>query len=304
MSRQQGSPARAVLEVAPPARAQVALRKSAILLRRNPALAFALGLFALIVLVTLLAPVIATHNLREPSLAAMNEGSQVLATTSGTDLVGRDLFSRTVYGGRFSLLVGFSVAILTSVMAIVVGLISGWYPVADKIIMRVVDGLLAIPTILLAIAVILVFGATVLNVILILAFGSVPAASRITRVSVLTMKNQMFVDAARAVGAPTWRILARHIVPNMFAPVIVYASFLTAGAILAEAGLAFLGAGVDLGTPTWGNLMALGKDDMSHNPWVMFWPGMAITVTVLAFSIGGDALRDILDPRLRGARAV
>ena len=303
MSRQQRSPARAVLEVAPPARAQVALRKSAILLRRNPALAFALCLLAFMVLVAVLAPVLATHNLREPSLAAMNEGPSP-RHYFGTDLVGRDLFSRTVYGGRFSLLVGFSVAILTSVMAIVVGLISGWYPVADKIIMRVVDGLLAIPTILLAIAVILVFGATVLNVILILAFGSVPAASRITRVSVLTMKNQMFVDAARAVGAPTWRILARHIVPNMFAPVIVYASFLTAGAILAEAGLAFLGAGVDLGTPTWGNLMALGKDDMSHNPWVMFWPGMAITVTVLAFSIGGDALRDILDPRLRGARAV
>ena len=303
MSQQRGSPAQASLEVAQPAFSQTALRKSATLLRRNPSLALALGLFALIVLVALLAPVLATHNLREPSLADLNQGPST-RHYFGTDLIGRDLFSRTIYGGRFSLLVGFSVAILTSVMAIVVGLISGWYPVADKIIMRIVDGLLAIPTILLAIAVILVFGATVLNVILILAFGSVPSASRITRVSVLTLKNQTFVDAARAVGAPTWRILARHILPNMFAPTIIYASFLTAGAILAEAGLAFLGAGVDLGTPTWGNLMALGKDDMSHNPWVMFWPGMAITVTVLAFSIGGDALRDILDPRLRGMRPV
>ena len=202
------------------------------------------------------------------------------------------------------MMVGFSVAILTSVMAIVVGLISGWYPLADKIIMRVVDGLLAIPTILLAIAVIVAFGATVQNVILVLAFGSVPSASRITRVSVLTLKTQTFVEAAYAIGVPTWRILARHIVPNMVAPIIVYASFLTAGAILSEAGLSFLGVGVDLGTPTWGNMMSGGRDDMTRNPWIMFWPGMAITVTVLAFSIGGDALRDILDPRLRGARAV
>ena len=303
MSLERRSPAQAVLEVGPRERAQSVLGKSATLLRRNPALAFALGLLAFMVLVAVLAPVIATHDPHEPALEDLHQGPST-RHYFGADFIGRDLFSRTVYGGRFSLMVGFSVAILTSVMAIVVGLISGWYPLADKIIMRVVDGLLAIPTILLAIAVIVAFGATVQNVILVLAFGSVPSASRITRVSVLTLKTQTFVEAAYAIGVPTWRILARHIVPNMVAPIIVYASFLTAGAILSEAGLSFLGVGVDLGTPTWGNMMSGGRDDMTRNPWIMFWPGMAITVTVLAFSIGGDALRDILDPRLRGARAV
>ncbi len=299
MSQERRIPARAVLDIGPRRRAKVALRKSATLLRRNPGLSFGLGLLAFMVLVTLLAPVIATHDPRELNLEDLQQGPST-RHYFGADFLGRDLFSRTVYGGRFSLMVGFSVATLASVMAIVVGLISGWYPLADKIIMRVVDGLLAIPSFLLAIAVIVAFGATVQNVILILALGSVPSASRITRVSVLTLKNQMFVEAARAVGVPTWRILARHIVPNMVAPIIVYASFLTAGAILAEAGLSFLGVGVDLGTPTWGNIMSGGRDDMTRNPWIMFWPGMAITVTVLAFSIAGDALRDILDPRLRG----
>ena len=293
------SSAQAVLELGPGARAQVALRKFATLLRRYPALGFALGLLAFMTIMTLLAPVLATHDLRVPNMAEIHQGPST-RHYFGTDMIGRDLYSRTVYGGRMSLIVGFSVAVLTIVGAVAVGLISGWYQLADKIIMRVVDGLLAIPGILLAIAVIMVFGATVVNMILILAFGGIPSASRITRVSVLTLKNQVFVEGARAIGAPTWRILVRHILPNMVAPLIVYASFATAGAILAEAGLAFLGAGISLGTPTWGNMIALGRDSMIDNPWMMFWPGLMITITVMGFAVGGDALRDILDPRLRG----
>jgi peptide/nickel transport system permease protein len=199
------------------------------------------------------------------------------------------------------LLVGFSVALLAAGAAIIVGLISGWFPLADKVIMRVVDGMLAIPTLLLAIAVMVIFGPTVINVIGVLALGAVPSGSRVARAAVLSQKNQAFVEAARALGAPTSRIMSHHVVPNMIAPMAVVATVNVAGAILAEASLAFLGAGIDPGFPTWGNMMGEARAYMSRHSWMMFWPGMAITLVVLAFAVGGDVLRDVMDPRLRGS---
>jgi peptide/nickel transport system permease protein len=279
----------------------VALRKSATFFRRNPAAAISLGFLLVLVLVTtVLAPVLATHDPRKLAMPDRLEGPSP-RHFFGTDQVGRDLYSRSVYGGRFSLLVGFSVALLAAGAAIIVGLISGWFPLADKVIMRVVDGMLAIPTLLLAIAVMVIFGPTVINVIGVLALGAVPSGSRVARAAVLSQKNQAFVEAARALGAPTSRIMSHHVVPNMIAPMAVVATVNVAGAILAEASLAFLGAGIDPGFPTWGNMMGEARAYMSRHSWMMFWPGMAITLVVLAFAVGGDVLRDVMDPRLRGS---
>ena len=279
----------------------MALRKSATFFRRNPAAAISLGFLLVLVLVTtVLAPVLATHDPRKLAMPDRLEGPSP-RHFFGTDQVGRDLYSRSVYGGRFSLLVGFSVALLAAGAAIIVGLISGWFPLADKVIMRVVDGMLAIPTLLLAIAVMVIFGPTVINVIGVLALGAVPSGSRVARAAVLSQKNQAFVEAARALGAPTSRIMSHHVVPNMIAPMAVVATVNVAGAILAEASLAFLGAGIDPGFPTWGNMMGEARAYMSRHSWMMFWPGMAITLVVLAFAVGGDVLRDVMDPRLRGS---
>ena len=301
MSREQRTPAQPVLDFGSGARAQVALRKSATFFRRNPAAAFSLGFLVFMAVVsTVLAPVIATH---DPKVVDFPDKLQGPSPRHffGTDQAGRDLFSRAVYGGRFSLIVGFSVASIATAAAIVVGLISAWFSLADKIIMRVVDGMLAIPGLLLAIAFLTIFGHTVLILIGVLALGGVAGGSRVARSSVLSLKNQVYVEAARAVGAPTWRIMARHVIPNMLAPMMVFGTVLVPGAILGEASLAFLGAGIDPGTPTWGNMMGEARAWMSRHSWMMFWPGIAITLTVLAFSVGGDVLRDVMDPRLRGS---
>ena len=211
MSQEESPPARRTLEVEPSGGAQVALRKSATFFRRNPAAAISLGFLLVLVLVTtVLAPVLATHDPRKLAMPDRLEGPSP-RHFFGTDQVGRDLYSRSVYGGRFSLLVGFSVALLAAGAAIIVGLISGWFPLADKVIMRVVDGMLAIPTLLLAIAVMVIFGPTVINVIGVLALGAVPSGSRVARAAVLSQKNQAFVEAARALGAPT---SADHVAPR------------------------------------------------------------------------------------------
>ena len=216
----------------------------------------------------------------------------------GTDTTGRDIYSRTLHGGRVSMLVGFSVAVLTVGAGMVIGLISGYDRRADMIIQRFMDALMSFPTLLLALALIAMLGSSVTNVIIVITVVDTPRMVRIVRSQVLSLREFQFVEAARAIGAPTWRVLLQHVAPNTFAPVIVQATFVFASAVLVEAGLSFLGLGIPPDQPSWGNILALGRTFLQTAVWVAFFPGLVLTITVLAINLVGDGLRDALDPKL------
>ncbi len=216
----------------------------------------------------------------------------------GTDNTGRDVYSRTIHGGRVSLRVGFTVALLTVCAGMVVGLISGYDRRADMVIQRFMDAIMSFPTLLLALALIAMLGSSVNNVIVVITVVDTPRMVRIVRAQVLSLREYQFVEAARAIGAPTWRILLLHVAPNTFAPVMVQATFVFATAILVEAGLSFLGLGIPPELPSWGNILALGRTYLQTAVWIAFFPGLVLTITVLAINLVGDGLRDALDPKL------
>ncbi|MCY4653377.1 MAG: ABC transporter permease [Dehalococcoidia bacterium] len=216
----------------------------------------------------------------------------------GTDNTGRDVYSRTIHGGRVSLLVGFTVAILTVCAGMVIGLISGYDRRADMVIQRFMDAIMSFPTLLLALALIAMLGSSITNVIIVITVVDTPRMVRIVRAQVLALREYQFVEAARAIGAPTWRVLLLHVAPNTFAPVMVQATFIFATAILVEAGLSFLGLGIPPNLPSWGNILALGRTYLQTAVWVSFFPGLILTITVLAINLVGDGLRDALDPKL------
>ncbi len=217
----------------------------------------------------------------------------------GTDNLGRSLLSRVVWGARLSLMIGASVVLLNAIFGTLLGAISGYFPRLDNPLMRVNDALMAFPAILLALAVTSVLGPSVPNVILALAIVYIPRTARIVRASVLVVREMDYVQAALAAGAGHWRILRYHILPNSMAPLIVQLSFLFAYAVLAEATLSFLGLGAVPPTPTWGNIMAEGRQYMREAPWIITIPGLGLAITVMALNLLGDGLRDVLDPRLR-----
>ena len=268
-------------------------------MRSNPPLLIGVVIIAFITLVALFAHVIVNEEYQR-----VNPPFGFLAPSAdhwfGTDRSGRDVFNRTIIGSRISLYVGFTVTAITVLVGLSVGLIAGYTRLLDNIIMRFVDGMLAFPTILLALAIIAVFGASLNNLILALVVTGAAGKVRLVRGQVLILREVQFVDAARAIGAPVWRILYLHIAPNTFAVLMVQATFTLAGTILAEASLSYLGAGVPEHIPSWGNIVAGGQGYVQVAFWVSFFPGLFLTLTVLSVVLIGDALRDYMDPKLRG----
>ncbi len=217
----------------------------------------------------------------------------------GTDNFGRSLWARVVFGAQLSLYIGFSVVLLNAVFGTLIGAAAGYFRKLDNALMRVNDAMMAFPAILLAIAITAVLGASTFNAILALSIVYIPRTARIVRASVIVLREMEYVQAAVAAGAGHWRILRRHILPNAMAPLIVQLSFLFAYAVLSEATLSFLGLGAVPPTPTWGNIMAEGRQYLVEAPWIITIPGIALMITVMGLNLLGDGLRDVLDPRLR-----
>jgi peptide/nickel transport system permease protein len=264
--------------------------------RRNPTIVAGGFILTLIAGLALAAPLFAGDAITMNPALRLRPPSA--ANWLGTDHLGRDVFARTVYGARVSLFVGLAVSAMSIVIGLNIGLVSGYFRRVDAVVMRLMDGLMAIPAILLAIALVALTRSSVSTVIIAITIPEVPRVVRLVRAVVLGVREAPYVEAAIAGGTPTWKILLRHILPNTIAPLIVQATYICASAILIEAALSFLGAGTPPEIPTWGNMIAQSRLFLSRAPWTIFAPGIALALVVLAVNLLGDGLRDRLDPRL------
>jgi peptide/nickel transport system permease protein len=265
--------------------------------RRHPTIVAGGALLLIMVLIAILAPWLGTA---DPTALAPAKRTREPSAQFwfGTDMLGRDVYSRVIYGARISLIVGFAVAALASAVGTFIGLTSGFIRWLDAILMRVMDGLMSIPSILLAIALMALTRASVENVIIAISVAEFPRVSRLIRGVVLSLREQPFVEAAVASGTRLPMIIIKHILPNTLAPLMVNATFICASAMITEASLSFIGAGTPPIIPSWGNIMAEGRALWQVKPYIVFFPAVFLCITVLSVNLLGDGLRDALDPRL------
>lgn len=262
----------------------------------------ALIVLAAIIAMALFAPLIA--NFEPTQLNAIMRLKPANETYwMGTDSYGRDLYSRVVYGARVSLMVGAGVAAGAILIGLPLGLLAGWFRGLDAVMMRAMDGLMAIPGILLAIAIVALTKAGLGTLIIAIMLPEIPQVVRLVRSRVLATRSETFVDAAVLLGTPPLRLIWRHLLPSTIAPLIVQGTYIYASAILTEAALSFLGVGIGTETPTWGNIMAEGRLYFAMNPWLVFWPAIVLSLCILSINLLGDALRDKLDPKMKGRSA-
>ena len=267
-------------------------------LLKRKTVAFGLLILVTFVLLAVFAPLIAPY--APGKLSIVNRLSPPsLQWFFGTDEFGRDVFSRTLYAGRLSLLVGAAVVTLATVVGVIMGLLAGFFPKLDAPIARLIDAMMAFPDILLAIALVAALGPSLTTVIIALSVVYAPRLARVVRASTLVIRELPYVEAARALGISTPHIMTRHVLRNLLSPILVQGTFLFAHAMLAEAGLSFLGVGVSPEIPTWGTMIASGRQYIGQADWVTLFPGIAIVLSVLSLQMVGDGLRDMLDPRLR-----
>lgn len=265
-------------------------------LSANPGIAVCIAILMTAVLVALLAPLIAGDPVRLNPLQRLKPPSS--EHWLGTDRIGRDVYTRTIYGARISLFVGGAVTFVTVGFGLLIGLLAGYLRVFDAIVMRLMDALMAIPDVLLAIAMMTLFGTGLFNVILAISIPAIPGMVRLVRSVVLSLREQPYIEAAVSVGTRLPAMLVRHILPNTIAPLLVQGSLVFASAVIAEAILSFLGAGMPSEIPSWGNMVAEGRLAFQTAPWIVFFPGISLAILVLTVNILGDRLRDTLDPRL------
>ena len=271
---------------------------------KNPTAMIGLAVIIILILSAIFADFITpegidSQNLNRTMLTPMVRSDDMLHIL-GTDNLGRDLYTRIVYGTRTSLQIGFTVVGIAMVAGVFLGSVSGYYSgITDNIIMRFIDILLATPNILLAIAIVSALGPGMINVMIAVGIGAIPGYSRVVRAAVLTIRDQEFIEAARAAGGNDFRIITRHILPNCMAPIIVQSTLGLAGSILAAAGLSFIGLGIQPPTPEWGYMLSQGRRFIREFPHLSLYPGLAIVVVVLALNMLGDGLRDAFDPKLK-----
>jgi peptide/nickel transport system permease protein len=281
-------------EIFPPMKRRSALSR---FFNRHQSIAIGAGILLILVLMAVFAPLLftsdptalhITHRLRAPSEAHW----------FGTDMEGRDIYSRVIYGARVSLVVGFSVALFASAIGMIIGLVAGFARLLDGLVMRVMDGVMSIPSVLLAIALMAMSRGSMGNVIFAISVSEIPRVARLVRSVALSLREQPYVDGAIAAGSRTPAIIFRHIMPNTFAPLIVQATYICASAMITESILSFIGAGTPPNIPSWGNIMADGRSLWQAKFYIIAFPAVFLSMTVLAVNLLGDGLRDALDPRL------
>lgn len=264
---------------------------------RNRTMLVGAIILAVVMLAAILAPWVAPYAPNKLSIVNKLKGPS-LNHFFGTDEFGRDIFSRAIFAGRISLLVSLGVVCISTVLGIIMGVAAGYFRRLDAPISRLLDAMMSFPDILLAIALVAALGPSLVTVMIALGITYAPRLARIVRGSTLVLRELPYIEAAVAMGLPTWQILLRHILLNLASPILVQATFVFASAMLAEASLSFLGVGVSTDMPTWGTMLASGREFMNNAPWLMVFPGLAIVFSVLSLQLLGDGLRDLVDPRL------